>query len=224
MADTDSRSGATYSSPAILDYLDHLHAPHTPAMLEALETIEVHDLPPIQISPTEGKILAVLARLVNAGKVVEIGTLSGYSALWLLEGMKENGTLWTVEYNARHADIARNVFRKAGCSDRVTLLEGSALDRLTDLEAHAPFDLVFIDGDKERYDVYVRWALNHVRPGGLVIADNAYLFGYLQGREPDEKWNLEAIEAMRRAHETLARESESVCLPTPDGLVLGMKR
>ncbi len=224
MADTDSRSGLDYSNPEIAKYLEALHSPHTPAMQAALDDIENEGLPPIQISRTEGKILSVLARMVRAENVVELGTLSGYSALWLLEGMPPEGRLWTLEHDPKHAEIARKVFRNAGRDKQVTLLEGSAQETLPSLEKHGPFDLMFIDGDKENYDKYVRWGLDHLRSGGLIIADNAYLFGYLKGKQADDSWDRDAIATMQRAHEMLAAESESVCLPTPDGLLLGLKR
>lgn len=114
--------------------------------------------------------------------------------------------------------MAEDVFRQAGLDDRVTCLEGDALSVLDELARdHAPFDAVFIDADKGNYDRYGRWAATHLRRGGLLLADNAYLFGRLL------EDSAEAA-AMRRFHEEATRAFDSVCIPTPDGLVLGVKR
>jgi predicted O-methyltransferase YrrM len=224
MADPGSRSGESYGNQAIVELITELYAREDEAMARALAELERPEIPSIQVSPRDGAILALLLRMVSARRVVEIGTLTGYSALWLLRGMPADGHLWTLEADPAHAEAARRVFKAAGVSGRVTLLEGPARTALPGLAEEGPFGAVFIDADKEGYAAYGRWALDNLRSGGVVIADNAYVFGYLAGREPDGRAGREAIESVRRFHEMLAAEcAAAMTLPTPDGLAVGIK-
>lgn len=217
MADTDSRSGARYAGPEILDWTGRVHAPHDEALEQAYRSAEEGGLPPIQIGPSEGKTIALLLQLVGARKAVEIGTLGGYSALWMAKAMGREGQVWTIEADAQAASIAKDNIAAGGLGDRVHVMEGAANEVLPELEGHGPFDAVFIDADKQAYDRYGAWAATNLRVGGLLIGDNAYLFGRLLDSGED-------AEAMRRFHEQAARDFDSVCLPTPDGLVVGIRR
>ena len=162
-------------------------------------------------------MIELLLRLAGATKVVEIGTLAGYSALWIARALPPGGRLWTIEADAKHAGVAAEVIGEAGVGDRVTLIRGDAAEVLPKLSDSGPFCAVFLDADKARYDVYGRWAAQHIRPGGLLIGDNAYLFGRLLDESSD-------AEGMRRFHEEMARAFDSVCIPTPDGLALGIRQ
>ena len=215
MADPDSRAGERYTTPGILDYVDRVHAPHDAGLARAFAVPD--GIPQIQVGPSEGKLLGLLLRLARATKVVELGTLVGYSAIHMARALGEGGQLWSIEFEPRHAEVARANLAAAGVADRVTVLVGAGRDVLPTLEVHAPFDAVFIDADKEAYDHYGRWAIDHLRPGGLLIGDNAYLFGALL--EDSDRGR-----AMRRFHELVAASCDSVCAPTPDGLVIGLKR
>ncbi len=223
MADDNSRAGLGYATPAIKTYLERLFSPHDAALEDAVHQLDVMGMPRIQIAPIEGKILQVLLSMIGAQKVVEFGTLSGYSALWMLKALGKTGHLWTCEYSPKHAKVAQAVFERAGLDQQVTVLEGPALRSLENLSTEAPFDAVFIDADKKNYIYYARWAFEHLRSGGLIIGDNTYLFGYLKGRAPDENWDQESIEGMTQFHEFLAEHCLAVCLPTPDGLSVGIK-
>jgi caffeoyl-CoA O-methyltransferase len=223
MADDRSRADVTYSNPVIRAYLEELFCPNDAALADAVARLDAEGMPRIQVAPNDGRILQVLLALIRARKVVEFGTLSGYSGLWILKALGPGGHLWTCEIDPRHAEVARGVFERAGHAGRVDVLQGPALDHLDKLAAHAPFDAVFLDADKTGYPEYARWAYDHLRPGGLLLADNTYLFGYLAGREPDAHWDRLSIAAMRRFHEFLARHFLAVCLPTPDGLSVGIK-
>jgi caffeoyl-CoA O-methyltransferase len=223
MADDQSRRGTTYDSPEIRQYLEGLFCPPDPAFADALAALDRSGMPRIQVAPNDGRILEVLLALAGARRVVEFGTLSGYSALWMLRALGPEGHLWTCEIDQKHAEVARGVFERAGVADRVSLLVGPGAASLERLTPYAPFDAVFLDADKVGYPRYARWAFEHLRPGGLLLADNTYLFGYLAGRSPDAQWDAEAIAAMRAFHEFLAAHFLAVCLPTPDGLSVGIK-
>ncbi|MCU0224425.1 MAG: O-methyltransferase [Acidobacteria bacterium] len=215
MADPDSRTGASYASPEILDWVASVHAPHDPALARAFATPA--DMPAIMVGPSEGRLLHLLARLAGARRVVEVGTLAGYSTIHLARALPPDGHLWTVEFEPRHAELARANLAAAGLAERVTVVVGAGTDALPGLEPHGPFDAVFLDADKANYDRYARWAIANLRPGGLVLGDNAYLFGELL--DDDER-----ARGMRAFHEIVAAACDSVCIPTPDGLVLGIRR
>jgi caffeoyl-CoA O-methyltransferase len=218
MADKDSRAGTRYANERIRDYLDSVHAAHDAGLEAAFSAPGEHsEIPAIMVGPSEGRLLELLLRMIAAERVVEIGTLAGYSAIRMAAALPATGRLWTIEYEPRHAEVARANIAGAGHADRVTVMVGAALDILPTLEQHGPFDAVFIDADKINYDHYGQWALRNLRSGGLLLGDNAYLFGQLMD-------DSDGAAAMRRFHEQAAKACDSVCIPTPDGLLLGIKR
>jgi caffeoyl-CoA O-methyltransferase len=217
MADDDSRRGTVYHDPRVLDYVQKVHADHDAPLNRAFSAPERLGLPRIQVSPSDGRLLQVLLRLVGAAKAVEIGSLAGYSAIWIARALAGDGHLWTVESEPAHASATRRSLSEAGLDGRVTVVEGRALDALPSLEAYGPFDAVFIDADKGHYDRYGSWAAAHVRPGGLLIADNAFFFGGLLDDNPE-------AEAVRRFHEEAREHFETACIPTPDGLLVGVRK
>jgi caffeoyl-CoA O-methyltransferase len=214
MADKDSRAGTRYTTPAILDYVNTTHVPHDAGLARAFDVPE--GIPAIQVGPSDGRTIFLLAKLVGAQKIVEVGTLIGYSAIHLARAMPPTGKLWTIEYDPKHAEVARGNIAAAGLAN-VEVLVGAGRDVLPTLDAHGPFDIVFIDADKDNYAFYGQWAVDHLRKGGLVIGDNAYLFGELLD-------DTDRGRAMRAFHELVAKHCDSVCVPTPDGLVVGIKR
>ena len=215
MADPDSQTGTRYASREILEYTNRVHVPHDEGLARAFATPE--GVPPIMVSPAEGRLVGLLLQLIGARKVVEVGTLIGYSALQMVRSMPRDGRVWTIESEPRHAEIARKNLAAAGYGDRVTVLQGLGLDVLKTLEPEGPFDAVFIDADKVNYHHYGAWALANLRRGGLVMGDNAYLFGELM-QDSDRG------RAMRAFHELVAAACDSVCVSTPDGVVVGIKR
>ena len=217
MGDSGSRQGKEYGTPEIMEFVNKVHALHDTHLQTAFDASSLHDMPGIQVGPNEGKLLALLLRLAQAKKVVEVGTLAGYSALWMARALPPDGHLWSVEVDPKHADVAQRNLKAAGLQDRVTVIEGPALGILEILQRHGPFDAVFIDADKGNYDHYGRWAAKNLRPGGLLLADNAFYFSELL----DD--SLESA-AMRRFHLEVASAFDSVCIPTPDGMVVGVKR
>jgi caffeoyl-CoA O-methyltransferase len=217
VADADSRAGLRYAKPELLDWLNGVHAPHDGALAAAFTAPERRGLPAIQVAPLEGRLLTILLAVVGARRVVEIGTLAGYSALRIARALPRDGRLYTIEFDAKHASVAKEVLAGAEEGARVTVVEGPALEVLPTLEAKGPFDAVFVDADKKSYDLYGRWAAANVRRGGLLLGDNAFLFGRLLDDDPEAA-------AMRRFHEEAREAFDTVCIPTPDGLLLGVRR
>jgi caffeoyl-CoA O-methyltransferase len=215
MADKDSREGKRYQTAEIIKYVNDTHAGHDNALAQAFAVPE--GIPAIQVGPSEGKLLYLLLKLANAKQVVEVGTLVGYSAIHMARALPADGHLYSIEFDPKHADVARKNIERAGLADRITVHVGSGIDVLPTLEQHGPFDAVFIDADKQSYDKYGQWATQQLRKGGLVLGDNAYLFGELLD-------DSDRGRAMRAFHEHVAKTCESVCMPTPDGLVVGIKR
>lgn len=215
MADLDSRAGKTYTTPGIVDFVDRTHVPHDAALARAFTVPD--GIPSIQVGRSDGKTLQLLLQLVGARRVVEVGTLVGYSAITMARALPADGRLWSVEYEPAHAEVARANIAAAGLADKITVIVGAGSAILPTLVSHGPFDAVFLDADKQGYDAYGEWAIANLRRGGLVLGDNAYLFGRLLD-DTDE------ARAMRAFHERVARACDSVCIPTPDGLVVGIKR
>lgn len=217
MADRDSRAGTRYFDPAILEYVEKVHAAHDRGLESAFTSPDRDHIPAIQVGKSEGRLLELLVRLVGARRAVEVGTLAGYSAIRIARALEDGGRLWTIEVMPEHAEVARRNIATAGLSGQVEVVLGDAMAALPTLAQHGPFDAVFIDADKERYDEYGRWAARNLRPGGLLVGDNAFLFGNLLADSP-------AGLAMRRFHEEAAAGFDSVCVPTPDGMLVGLKR
>src|SRR5689334_20836233 len=153
------------------DYIvDHLLADIDPVFSEVRRANAAGGLPGIDVSPTQGKFLQLLVAISGARRVLEIGTLGGYSTIWMAKALPEGGTITTLEYQSRHAEVARANFTRAGVGDRVELVLGAALDNLPKLTG--PFDLVFIDADKPNNANYIEWALKLGRPGTVIVVDN----------------------------------------------------
>ena len=217
MADPTSRSGQRYVDPKILAYVERVHAAHDPALKRAFDAPEPANMPAIQVSSSEGKLLGLLLRMVGARRVVEVGTLAGYSAIRMGRALPADGKLYSLELEQHHAEVARANIAAAGLAERIEVRVGPALELLPQLSPLGPFDVVFLDADKQGYPEYARWAAANLRSGGLLLADNSYYFGQLLDDSP-------AAAAMRRFHELVPEAFDSTCVPTPDGLVVGIRR
>ena len=189
---------------AVDEYIGGLLAPHDEALDAALRDSAAAGLPAIQVSPPQGKLLHLLARTIGAHTVLEIGTLGGYSTIWLGRALPADGRLITLEASSEYAEVARGNIERAGLGDVVELRVGAALDTLPLLEAEGagPFDLTFIDADKANTPDYFAWALEHSRPGALIVADNVVRGGTLVEADSDDP----ATQAQRSFHEMLAAE------------------
>lgn len=207
-----------------LDYIRKLYAAQDSLLLSINETLQKLGLE-IQISPEEGKLLHLLIALKEIKTVVEIGTLAGYSAIWIARALPPDGRIYTIEKNPEHALMARHFFDQSEVKGRITLLEGDAHAQLKSLSAQAPFDMVFIDADKESYNDYLDWAEKNVRTGGLIVADNTLLFDTVALDVPPADMPRATWEGMRRFNGRLADPKKylGVMVPTDDGLTVAMK-
>ncbi|MGE3108315.1 MAG: O-methyltransferase [Phycisphaerales bacterium] len=189
-------------SDAVDRYLSGLFACADTDPAFVLEEAGAAGLPAIHVSPMQGRSLAVLASIVGARRVLEIGTLAGYSTIWLARALPAGGHVITLEIDARHAQIARHNFQRLGLADRIQLRLGPAIDSLAELHREAAdlFDLVFIDADKENTPAYVASSLGLVRPGGVVVIDNAIRRGDII----DEQSTEPGVIGLRRALRELA--------------------
>lgn len=201
------------------DYLAALFAPEDSTLLALREEADRSGLPPISISPDEGRLLQVLLRAVGARRVLEVGTLGGYSAIWMARALPPEGRLLTLEIEPGHAEFARRHLTRAGVADRVEVRVGRALDLLPALDGER-FDAVFLDADKEPLPTYFDWALRLLRPGGVLIADNA-LWG---GRVLDGRVDDDATRAVREFNRRLATDPRvtGIVVPTHDGVGIGI--
>jgi caffeoyl-CoA O-methyltransferase len=194
--------GDTYT--AVDTYLEGLFGGEDAALAHALERAEAAGLPPIQVSPAHGRLLHVLALASGARRILEIGTLAGYSAIWLARALPTDGTLTTIELDPRHAEVARRNLDEAGVADRVDLRVGNAVEVLAQLqhEQGAPFDLVFIDADKPPYAEYLDASISLSRPGALIVADNVIREGAVARGASDDQ----AVAGIQRFNAALAAD------------------
>lgn len=189
-------------------------APEDEALRGALEAARAANMPAIQISPLQGKLLQVLAAACGARKILEMGALAGYSAIWLARALPAGGRLISLEVSQQHAEVARASLARAGLADRAEVRLGSATELLPALAAEAPFDLIFIDADKPGYPTYLEWALRLSRPGSIIVADNCIRSGApLRGDTQDPSQRAIAEYDARIAADPRLR---SVVLPLDD--------
>jgi predicted O-methyltransferase YrrM len=173
-------------SAAVDDYLDNTLVGADDVLAAARAASTAAGLPDIAVSPTQGKLLLLLASSIRSASILEIGTLGGYSAIWLARALAPGGSMVTLEFASEHAAVARTNIERAGLSDRVEVIEGAALDTLPSLGDRGPFDFVFIDADKKNNTQYVEHALALTHPGSLIIVDNVVRGGRVADAESDE--------------------------------------
>jgi len=189
---------------AVDRYLTDLLVPPDPALDAALKTSAEHGLPPINVAPNQGKLLYLLALTMGARNILEIGTLGGYSTIWLARALPAGGKLITLEADAKHATVARSNLARAELSDVVELILGRAIDTLPKLahDNRGPFDLIFIDADKPSVPDYFTWSLKLARVGTVIIVDNVVR----EGKVTDPASKDASVQGVRRFMEMLARE------------------
>ncbi len=209
-------------------YIEALFAPREAALEQGLADARAAGLPEIQVSANEGKLLYLIARIARVRRVLEIGTLGGFSTTWLARAVPADGQVVSLEIDPRHAEVARNNLDRAGVGRRVVIHEGPARESLRRMieDQVEPFDLVFIDADKEGNCEYLELSLNLTRPGSVILADNLIRGGRVLESEPAEA----NARAARRYNDAIARHPrlESIVLPiirdNLDGLSISIVR
>jgi predicted O-methyltransferase YrrM len=189
---------------AVDRYISDLLVPPDRALEAALQASDQAGLPPINVAPNQGKFLHLLAKMQGAKRILEIGTLGGYSTIWLARALPVGGRLITLEFEPKHAEVARKNFAQAGLADIVELRLGPALETLKHLVAEKcrPFDFIFIDADKPGYPDYFIWALKLSRRGTCIVADNIIRQGAVIETNHDDL----RVQGVRRFNELLAAE------------------
>jgi predicted O-methyltransferase YrrM len=185
---------------AVDGYVERLLVAPDAGLTAALEASRAAGLPEINVTPAQGKFLHLIARIQQARRILEIGTLGGYSTIWLARALQAGGKLVTIEIDQQSADIARRNIERAGVSGVVEQRIGAALDVLPGLRGAAPFDLVFIDADKENTPAYLRHAVDLSRAGTLIVVDNVVRDGKLADEASDDP----RVQAMQRSVEVLS--------------------
>ncbi|HUP11182.1 MAG TPA: O-methyltransferase [Niastella sp.] len=186
-------------------YIGNLLAHEDDSLIAATQSLKEAGMPAISISPNQGKFLQVLALLCNAKNILELGTLAGYSTIWMARALPKDGKLITLEFDPKHAAVAQKNIERAGVAKQVQIKTGKALDILPQLHAEGagPFDMIFIDADKPPYAEYFEWALKLSRPGTLIVVDNVIR----DGKVLDEKSTDAAVNGAQRFNKVLGASS-----------------
>jgi caffeoyl-CoA O-methyltransferase len=211
----------TIYNDEVSSYIKSLFAQEDRALQQVRTDTPKRGLPAIHITAEEGRFLQFLVRACGAQKVLEIGTLGGYSGIWIARGLTLNGKLITLEINPVHAEIAAEHFALAGVDDRVDIRVGDAHQTLRQLTNEEPFDFIFIDADKTSYPDYFEWALEHTRPGAIIAAHNAFGSGAIIGGDIQNQYTA----LMGKFNRRLAHESHliSTIFPAGDGTLVAVK-
>ncbi len=181
----------------------------------------------ISLSANEGRLLENLIRLHQSKKIVEIGTLTGLSAQYIFDGMSDGAELWTLEKSPEHCEKAQAVFSLVDQSKKkIHLIAGDAREKLKEISTHAPFDAVFIDGNKAAYWDYLEWAEAHLKSGGMIVGDNVFLSGAVYGETTQQKFSEKQVRIMCDFNARLANSDlyHSVLIPTFEGLFVAIKK
>jgi caffeoyl-CoA O-methyltransferase len=216
------QQGPQLTAREIEEAIAQMFASEDEALRQTIVRAKEHGLPSIQVSPLQGKLLQVLARACQARKILEIGALAGYSGIWLARALPAGGRLITLEISDTHANVVRESFRQAQVDDRAEVHVGPALETLPLLVEEGPFDLIFIDADKDAYPEYLAWAIRLAHPGSIIVADNCVMGGN----------GIGGVEESTRPHFTGARTYNqrassdpslcSIALPIGSGMTVAV--
>ena len=211
----------TQSSPELEEYVKKVFHPQDEILAEIRKRAQSAGLPDIHVGAMDGLHLEVLARMMAARKIVEIGTLAGYSGVCLARALPPGGRLYTFEFDPKHAGVARESFERAGLADRVQIFTGPALENLNKIEKEGPFDIVFVDADKPSYPQYFEWAVAHLRKGGAIMADNTFAMGQIT----TPSTTSDRVKALREFNQSCASDPRlrATILPTSDGLTVAVR-
>ncbi|KAB8038951.1 O-methyltransferase [Silvanigrella paludirubra] len=213
------------TSEKISNYAIDTFKPEDSILKEVKDRSAKLNIPLIQVNNMDGLHLELLIRISKAKKIVEVGTLAGYSGICIARGIQNDGILHTIELEQKHADAAKESFQKAGVSHLIKQHVGPGIEMLKSIEKEGPFDAIFIDADKVSYPKYLTWAEDNLKVGGLIIGDNTFAWGniYKENIE-DPELNTKVI-ALREFNSRLANSSKfrSTILPTGEGLTVAIK-
>lgn len=206
-------------------YVEETFGINDPELIEVRQELDRHSIGFMAINSAEGRILQFLIRGFGVRKIVEVGTLFGYSALCMAKALPAEGKLITVERNVENFNIAKAVFAKSSCASKIQALSGDAVEVLKSIESEGPFDLVFIDANKAGYVTYLDWAERNVRKGGLIIGDNTFLFGAMYGPSDDREAGPSQIKGMKEFNLRLSDTTKynSIIVPTREGMTVAQK-
>jgi predicted O-methyltransferase YrrM len=224
-----SEVGMTDREPwtAVDDYFTDLLVQPDPILDAALQASDDAGLPRISVSPAQGKMLMLLAQMLDARKILEIGTLGGYSTIWLARSLPPDGRLITLEYDPKHADVARANVDRAGLSDKVDIRVGRALDSLPKIaeEGSGSFDLIFVDADKPSNPEYLTWALKLSHRGSLLVFDNVVRGGGIvdpENIDPGQVGTRRLLEMLGQEPRVSATAIQTVGVKGYDGFALAV--
>lgn len=214
------------NNPKSYEYIEKLSPRESDLMIKARENSDRLGLGSISISSTEAQIIKFHLGTIQPRKVVEIGTLTGLSALHILEMLPTDGVLFTLEKSSEHVALAQEVLSVEIQKRRCEIIAGDAQENLKDLIAKGPFDAVFVDGNKAAYLDYFNWAVTHTRKGGLIFVDNIFLAGAVWGDQTKQRFNAKQIGAVHQMNELAFSHSQlrSVIIPTEEGLLISYKQ
>jgi predicted O-methyltransferase YrrM len=212
---------------AVDNYFDGLLIPEDSALDDALAACAAANLPAIQVSSVQGKLLHLLALIMGARNILEIGTLGGYSTIWMARALPEGGRIITLEADPKHADVARKNFARAGVASKVELRLGKALDTLPQVaaEGHGPFDMVFIDANKSNMPEYFEWSLKLARKGSVIVADNVVREGAVldaNSKDADIQGIRRFLEMVGKEKRVSATALQTVSTKNYDGFALAL--
>ena len=206
-------------------YLDELFSLEEPVLQKIKQAVEAEGVQQMQISAHEARILEFLVQISQAKKVVELGTLYAFSAFHIAKALPHGGQIWTIDSNSYRHKSAQEILKNSPSFKKINWLCGSALEQLKHLESLAPFDMIFIDADKESYLKYLKWSEKNLKKGALLVADNTFLFGSVYG-ESEKNPKPETVKLMQEFNKRLANSElwKGALIPTQEGMTVSIKQ
>ncbi len=210
----------------IYSYIESVLQPESEQQIQARQKSSELGLLAISISQTEAHLIQFMAGLIKPQKIVEIGTLTGLSALYFLDLLPSNGKLWTFEKSDLHIEKSKQILQKYILSNQCEIVEGDAILNLPKMTDQGPFDLIFIDANKAAYFEYWNWAQKNISSGGMIVIDNVFLAGAVWGDQTLQKFNEKQISGMKKMTQDIlaAAEFKSAFVPTSEGLLVCVKK
>lgn len=207
-------------------YIRSLFANDDNVLKRTIQSIEENNLRPINLGAEEAKLVQILLKLHGSKNVIEVGTLVGYSTIWIARGLPEGGKVYSFERDEKVARIARDNIAKSEVADKIEIIVGDAHEKLKELSSKAPFDAIFIDAEKGGYCKYLDWTEKNIRKGGLILADNVFMFGLAYDKNLDAGKYAKEVPVMKEFNKRLADESkyDAIIVSNVEGLAVAIKK